>query len=420
MRILFVALTLPFPPTNGQRLRNWALLRALAEEGHEVTLVSFAESPELVGEANGLRQMRGCVELVLLPSPAAKAGESYASRLRALTSALPYGAWRLRSNEMCAAVQRQLSLERFHALICDDIYMVPNLPGGLDLPVLLNKHDIKSVVYRRYLGYERNPLKQAYGWMEYWKLRRWEDQACRSVTGVLACSQLDRELLVSSCPGVPIEVVPNVIEVDGYIAGEGDDGRSVLYVGAMDWLPNQDAVDFFASRVLPLLRRLVPGVRFVVAGRAPGDAFRKRFAGLSDVEFTGWVPDMRAVIARAAICVVPLRIGSGTRLKILEAAAMGKPVVSTGIGAEGLEFANGREILLADEPQKFAAAVAALLRDKAQRRALGESARRSVEKSYGLPALRSSLREAFSQVMEKSFAVDRGSRIALAPEEVSP
>jgi len=142
----------------------------------------------------------------------------------------------------------------------------------------------------------------------------------------------------------------------------------------------------------------------VVAGRNPPDRFVGRFRSAPEIEFKGAVEDMRSEIARVVVCVVPLRIGSGTRLKILEAAAMAKPIVSTRIGAEGLDFVNGEEILLADEPREFARAVAHLLADPARRRAMGLAARRRVEAQYSLPVFRRALREALAPLEAQTCA----------------
>jgi glycosyltransferase involved in cell wall biosynthesis len=195
-------------------------------------------------------------------------------------------------------------------------------------------------------------------------------------------------------------VVPNVVDTDHYQPSGAEEPCTVLYQGGMDWYPNRDAVEFFVSAILPRLRASVPEARFVVGGRSPSDEFRRRFAAVPGIEFTGTVPDMRTEIARAAVCVVPLRIGSGTRLKILEAAAMAKPIVSTRVGAEGLDFVGGREIVLADEPKAFAEAVADLLRDASRRRELGRAARRRAQECYSLPVLRTAVSAAFAELSE--------------------
>jgi len=189
------------------------------------------------------------------------------------------------------------------------------------------------------------------------------------------------------------------------VPASSSDELTVLFQGGMDWFPNRDAVSFFVNQVMPVLRRRIPGVRFVVAGRNPSKSFLQEFAGQSDVAFTGTVADMREVVAKASVCVVPLRIGSGTRLKILEAAAMGKPIVSTRLGAEGLEFRHGYEILLADKPEEFAAQVAELLQAPETRERLGLAARSLVERQYSFAVLRAAVRDALAQIPESHPAL---------------
>ena len=403
LHVLFVGLTDPFPPTNGQRLRDWFLLKALAREGHVVSLICFTDSPPTAETLTALREVCPTVETVPAPQNHESLLSSYGARLKATMSSMPYGAWRFRSSAMSNAITRHLRRERTDVVICDDIYTIHNIPP-CPVPVLLNKHDITHVILGRYLRHQRNPFVKAYGWTEYGKLKRWELAACRTAAGVIACSELDREILEDYCPGLRVAVAPNIIDPDDYSVSDHDDGRTALYVGAMDWYPNQDAVEFFARRILPSLRRSVPGIRFVVAGRNPTDSFRRKFHEIPDILFTGTVADIRTEIAKATVCVVPLRIGSGTRLKILEAAAMGKAVVSTTLGAEGLDFAPNEQIVLADEPIDFARAVADLFGDAARRRALGMAARARVQALYSLPVLERSLRDAFKELVECNIA----------------
>jgi glycosyltransferase involved in cell wall biosynthesis len=252
------------------------------------------------------------------------------------------------------------------------------------------------------------------------KLRNWEKTICRSASLVLACSETDRQLLKDLAPGTPIAVVPNVVNINSYSPDERDDAATILFQGGMDWFPNRDAVSFFATAILPLLRKRTSGIRFIVAGRNPSPSFMSRFAGMSDVEFTATIPDMRTEIVKAAVCVVPLRIGSGTRLKILEAAAMAKAVVSTRVGAEGLDFVNGEEIILADDPDKFSGAIADLLNDLERRRAIGLAARRRVESQYGNTALRHALGQALAQLRMEQQNTQLEPELARVQAEVRP
>ncbi len=394
MRILFVAVSLPFPPNIGQRMRNYSLLRALRMEGHEVTVLAFGGQDELAAARAGLANL--CADLDVVPNPGGGARAGYAGRLSALISGIPYGAWRMRSDSMRTAVSKRLAGQSFDLVLCDDIYLIGNLPLTSPALIVLNKSSIVHEEVRRFVRHQGNPLVSAYGWIEYRRLRSLEMRSCGQAAAVWTCSDRDRRILANGNSGVPFSVVPNVINLEDYKPAEGDDGRTVVYVGAMDWLPNRDAVAFFVLEVMPELRRLVPDLSFVVAGREPPPDFRRRFDQLPDVSFTGTLPDLRPVIAQAAVCAVPLRIGSGTRLKILEAAAMAKSVVSTTIGAEGLTLENGKEIIIADEPQAIAHALAALLGNRARRLEIGRAARHRVAADYDIPSLRRAVREAIS------------------------
>jgi len=333
--------------------------------------------------------------------------------------ALPYSVRRFASITMRELIQDHLSRGVYDAIVCDTPYSAVNLPRT-HVPVIINSHNVEHVVLCRYAAVERNPVKRLYASSEMRKLRKWERDICRRAAMVLACSEPDRQLLSLLVPGLRVTVTPNVVDIDRYVPREQGEASTILFQGGMDWFPNRDAVTFFAERILPHLRQRVPGIRLVVAGRNPSSAFIRQFAGIQGIEFAGNVPDMRAEIAKAAVCVVPLRIGSGTRLKILEAAAMAKPVVSTRIGAEGLDFADGEEIVLADEPGEFASVVAGLLADPSRRRTIGLAARRRAEEQYTISSLRGALREALANLPPDSLAVVSSVGMNRVEAEVRP
>ncbi len=397
MRILFTSLAFPFPPNKGHRVRNHSLLLALAREGHRVTLAAFA------GPNDGphLRQAEGCCErFITVPEPQPRLPRDLLSRLHAAATATPFGVKRFSQPSMAQALLAELRRDAYDAVFCDDIYMFSNLPPGIDLPVLLNKHDLTYEIMERYAAYENNPVKRAYIRLEAGNVRRWEMRVCASAGAVLACSDRDRQIIQRSCPRTPVCVVPNVIDVESYLP-DGvpgrDDGRTLLYIGAMDWHPNRDAVRYFVRDIFPLIRRLVPGVCFVVAGRGAARELRDSLRA-DDVVFTGEVSDMGAQLAAATVSVVPLRIGSGTRLKIIEAAAMEKATVSTSLGAEGLEFSAPDEIILADTAETFARATAELLNAPERRARMGSQARTRAVGSYSIAALQTALRSALSVI----------------------
>jgi len=285
-------------------------------------------------------------------------------------------------------------------ILCDNVYSAINLPAGAS-PVVMNSQNVEYVILQRYLQQERNPAKALYARLEAAKLRRFEAIMYRRAVLGMACSTTDAHQIEELCPGLRVAVAPNVIDPKEYEGNFGDEEpQTILYQGGMDWFPNRDALEFFVRDILPLVRKEVPGAKLIAAGRNPSPEFRARFAGVSGLEFTGTVPDLRPFIARATVAVVPLRIGSGTRLKILEGGAMRKAMVSTSIGAEGLDFVDGQEILIADDPGKFAGSVIDLLRNPARRQTLGEAARRRVLRDYDNRALERLISDALSSLQQ--------------------
>jgi glycosyltransferase involved in cell wall biosynthesis len=388
----------PLPANNGVKMRTWAVMRALAAEGHELTLATFANPAQANGHSAELFEVCRHVECVPRALNSLSSSADYWGRLRGVFSSLPYGVLQARSEEMERCILSLVRNRRFDAVVSEQADPLINLPRSVSVPVILDNQNVDHIILQRYISFERNPAKKSYACLECWKTMRWQREACRRSALALACSDFDRTAIQSFAPQVPVIVAPNIVDTDHYQPSVAEQPYTVLYQGGMDWYPNRDAVEFFTSAIWPKIRALVPEARFVVGGRSPSDEFRRRFAAVPRLEFTGTVPDMRAEIAKASVCVVPLRIGSGTRLKILEAAAMAKPIVSTRVGAEGLDFVDGEEIVLADQPEAFAPAVAALLTDPARRQRLGDSARRRVEVQYGLPALRAALRTALEKL----------------------
>ncbi len=388
-------------------MRTWAILRGLASLGCEIDLLAFGkpDDAEAWPQLNSL-----CRKVEVIPHSAGSLSQSrdYFRRLRSLASPWPYGVIRFFSKAMAARIETRLQSQEIDAVLCDTLYPLVNFPAALPVPLVLNSHNVEHILLERYLSCERNPAKRIYAWLEWRRTRGWEQAACVRASLVMACSEADRAAMTKLCPGVPVSVVPNVLDLESYVPADLGQDASLLYTGGMDWLPNRDAVEFFVMQILPELRRLIPQVNFVVAGRNPPDGFRERLEQVEGVRFLGQVPDMPAAIARATVCVVPLRIASGTRLKILEAAAMAKPIVSTRIGAEGLEFVEDQEIFLADEPADFAHKVAALLANPQLRQRVGQLARQRVEREYSLAALRAALGRSMAAVSEVSLRHKRG------------
>jgi polysaccharide biosynthesis protein PslH len=406
MRVLLLTITSPIPANNGVKMRTSSILNALAAEGHEVVLVTFADQSESNGRHPELSKI--CKRVISVPHALKSLSSSrdYVGRAKQLISGLPYGVGGLRSVEMATQLAQLLGPRTVDVILCEQTDLLVNTPAPLPLPLIVDFHNVDYLILERYLRFERNPAKRLYARLESQKLREWERRACQLATVAMACSEHDRVILQQMRTDLPISVVPNVVDINEYHPGDNWNVPKILFQGGMDWYPNRDAVEFFVAEILPLIRNQIPDARFVVAGRNPPEEFRRRLCQVPGVEFTGTVPDMRVEIASAAVCVVPLRIGSGTRLKILEAAAMAKPIVSTHLGAEGLNFLNGKEIMLEDDFAAFASTVVRLLTSPSERRQLGQAARKRVEEDYSFPAMRLSVRSAISTLNRKTAVKD--------------
>lgn len=401
-RLLVVSDSSPYPPTNGSKLRFWGNLRSLAANGHEVDLLYFGNPEEADRPPQELVRICRHVEVVPHVQSSLSTDKSVWPRLKALLSAYPYGVARSRSESMSARVAALIRENRVDAVLCEESYQLQNIPRPCPVPLIVDNHNAEYVLFERYAKIESNLGRRTYARIEARKMRRWEKAACARANLVLVCSGYDKAVFEKLHPRIPVVVVPNAIDVDSYVPAPESNQRRLLYTGGMDWYPNRDAVEHFAFRILPQLKRLTGDIEFVVAGRSTGHAFHEQFSGIPEMQFTGPVPDMRVEIAKAAVCIVPLRIGSGTRLKILEAAAMGKPVVSSSVGAEGLEFIDGEEIVIADTPGAFAQAVANLLADAEYRRRIGEAARRRVQQNYSLDAMRRTLDQGMTELRART------------------
>jgi glycosyltransferase involved in cell wall biosynthesis len=276
---------------------------------------------------------------------------------------------------------------------------------------VLDEHNIEYDILRRTAEGDRAPLRRAFNYLEYQKLRSEERRAWARSDGCVFTSERDRDLAVSAGCDVPTAVVPNGVDVVEFAPADAPRGSDIVFVGA-DFYPNNDAIRFYANEVLPHVLRGLPGARLIVVGGA-ADALRDR--PREGVELLGVVDNVREHIARAAVVIAPLRVGGGTRLKILEAMAMARPVVATRIGAEGIDALAGRDILIADDPRDLARETLRVLADPDLARQVGAAGRQLVQRRYDWDVLGGDLRR-FARTL---LAPRRAYRLALGRERAS-
>jgi len=403
MRLLYLATNVPTPPNNGQAIRSLSLIKALASGGHDLDFFSLARAR--VESLEPLMNYCSKVDLIEQVSSNLSTQSDYLGRALCALRFKSYSLERFRSEAMREGIAQKLRNENYDAIFCDGIYALVNMPST-KVPILLNCHNVEYVIIERYKSIEPNVLKRTYATIESSLLKREETKSLERVELAMACSSVDLEMLKRMCSSLKAFVVPNVIDTDVIVpeSGKSDDASDpiLLFQGGMDWFPNRDAVSYFAHQVLPLVRAEYPTVRFVVAGRNPPAEFVFELQRSSSVEFTGTVTDMGPYLGMATVIVVPLRVGGGTRIKILEAGAAGKPIVSSALGAEGLDFKEGEEILIARNPADFARAITALLRDPDRRRRLGDAACARVREHHSQRNLHQVFEVIFSDLKNQS------------------
>lgn len=382
-RLLFLCHTYPYPPDGGPWIRTYHVLRLLAR-AFDITALCF--------ERSGARSRQGANSDSRTPLRRLAAVERFAipqrrsrlrfwwDHLRSVTRGRVYTTYLYESSAFERRLAELVASGRFDLVHADSLDLARYLPLCGGLPIVGVHHDIESVLLARKARVDRHPLRRAYlryqsGLMEQLE-RRWCGQLALNVV----CSHRDASRLRQRVPDARIAVVPNGVDVDA--VSPCPDGSGVAFAGGTSPFPNGDALNYFCEQILPHLRagaRDVP-VRWI--GRA-AVAEQRRYRDLYGVELTGYVADASALMANAACHIVPLRVGGGTRLKILDGWALGKAVVSTSIGCEGLDAEDGSNILVRDDPAEFAAAVRAVLDDADLRRRLGAAGRRTAEAVYG-------------------------------------
>jgi len=381
VRILFAAAYLPYPPDSGGRARGYHLLRWMAER-HAVDLLAFTHDPADLARVPALQRL--CASVRAVPAPTHPLGPRARLR-RALFSPADLVMPR-RSAQMAAALAGS---PPFDLAFLEDLGVAEYARLVAGAPTILSKQNVEAELYRQ-LARAKQPLSPAWAlaYLEARALARQEGRAAALFRQVIVVSEQERARLAARCPAGRIAVVPNGVDTDYFAPQPGvtEEPNSIVFVGTFFWSPNIGAARWLVGDILPRIRREVPGVRLCLVGHDPPPEVQA-LAHPPDVIVAGSVPDVRPFLARAAVCVAPLQAGGGTRLKILDALAMGRPVVSTSLASEGLDLAGGHDLLIADGAEAFAAATIRLLRDPAQRAELAAAGRRAVASRYTWPAV---------------------------------
>jgi len=400
-KLLFLCQTLPYPPDGGVWIRTYHVLRLLAR-AFDITALCFERAP-MTGNRAALDSAAGRAALSrfaavdVFPVPQRHSRLRFAwDHLRSTATRRVYTTYLYESRAFQRRLAEVLESQAIDLVHLDSLNLAAYVPAFGRIPVVCVHHDVDSALLRRRADVERNEWRSAYLRHQARLMEQSEREWCGRIALNVAVSENDRRLIQSIAPGSRVAIVPNGVDVDEF-ERDSSRGSGVAFVGGLHWFPNLDALDYFAADILPHLRAVKPDLPAVWIGSASSEQ-QTRFRAEHGVDVTGHVPDVRPFMRDAACHVVPLRAGGGTRLKILNSWAMGKPVVTTSIGCEGLAAVDGENVLIRDDPRDFAKAVLAVLEDEALARRLGDAGRATAERDYSWDVIGRQLIETYLNV----------------------
>lgn len=397
MKILWVKPGKLLPLNTGGQLRTYNILRQLSAT-HDLTYLSYYGGLRDENyEREILNHLPGTIT-VHTAAPDTTELERRLDYLYHLTWRAPYAVSKFTDKKVQRLLAEWIPQRKFDVAICDFLSSTLNFPRQLDTPTVLFQHNVECVLWERKAKFEAKWLDRMVAKIEYAKMRRCEPAQVRRFQHVIAVSEQDREAMKWMVDPSSISVVPTGVDLKKfqYDPAAQPAGPLVVFTGSMDWEANIDGVEYFCKEIWPLVRANLPNAKFQVVGRDPHPRVKKLAS--DSVEITGTVPSVVDYLRNAAVFVIPLRIGGGTRIKIYEGMAMGKATVSTTVGAEGLDVHHGKDIFLADDPQSFAGAIVTFLRDEDARRHF-EAAAAATARQYDW----SVITERFVEVLQKTI-----------------
>jgi glycosyltransferase involved in cell wall biosynthesis len=397
MKILFICPYLPFPLISGGHTRVFNSLKHLSRS-HQIHLLAYNREPVTWEQESELKKY--CANLTTIPRPPVFSPGNLAAYL---TTGKPFmHVINGRNQALVRAIDREaagwqpdlIHVEHFHMADC-----LLRARASQLYPKVIGEQGVEYLILERLAQVEKNPVKKLAARLEARRIKPFEVGICNSFDGCIEVSQEDKEMIEQAGVKKPVHVAINGVDT-GYFASGGKEATepSIIFVGTFKFFGNQDAVKWMLSEVWPQVKLRQPNARFYIVGNQPPAWLRP----VNDpaIEVTGWVSNLAEIMQKCRVVVAPLRMGSGTKLKILEAMSMGKPVVSTGIGAEGIGAVDGREMLIRDDPRQFAEAVGACLNDPALAGRLGGNARLLIQNNFSWEKSAGQLDRAYQETIK--------------------
>jgi polysaccharide biosynthesis protein PslH len=405
VKILFLSQIVPYPPHGGVLQRGYNIIREIGKR-NDVYLLAFVH-PDVLRNDRVIEESKKaleahCRKVEYVELWAKKSNlHKYAGYLWGAVSDQPFSVLAHRSEPFRNAIRRMRDSDKIDLVHYDTLALAQFRHDSTGLPDVLTHHNIESQLMERRSSTEVGILARIYTRQQAEKIKAYELSQSPQFDLNITVSDADAAHLKAMLPGIRTATVPNGVDIDYFMSDNGNAQKepALIYTGGMNMFANRDAVIYFLENIWQKIKAAIPNVRFYAVGQDPPQELLQMAAKDNGVVITGYVDDIRPYVTRSSVYIVPLRVGGGTRLKILDAMAMGKAIVSTTIGAEGIHATNGKNILLADDPCEFADRTLELLKSPALRLSLGAEARKLVEHEYSWDIIGRRLQDAYESVL---------------------
>lgn len=393
----------PYPPHGGCLQRSFNLLREVSKNNtiHLLTLNQKAMLPDeksIKASIKALNEHCDTIKVFGIPLDLSRI-KWYVCLFLNLFTLTPFTVWWFRSREFADEIEKHIQSNSFDLITFDTIDLFQYAQLAPNIPKVLNHHNVESTLLLRRSANEKNPFIKFYLYLQGRKLRRYEKKVVGKVDVNLTVSENDSDILRELVPHSRYEVVPNGTDIDYFKPDSNKQcSKRLVFTGGMAWYPNKDAMIYFCSSIYPLIKREIPDIEIDIIGRSPTQEIKKMAENDPSIKLHGYVDDVRGYINQAAAYVVPIRVGGGTRLKILDAFACGKALVSASVGCEGIDVTPEENILIGDSPEEFARQVIRILNDNTLREKLEINARVLVENQYSWKIIGHHLDEIYQSV----------------------
>ncbi len=396
MRVLVLSPKCIWPLTGGAEIRNFNLLRETAKL-HDVYYLSFLFSPE---ERDHLAALQSYCKKVIgidLPRPAWRKALNAA---RSCVTTRPYVLYEYIRREMADALQEMIAREQIDVVHGHNLHMAQYAPLKNGAAFVYDTHNLDHVLWERFSRIQTNPARRAFARSQCHKFIHWQRFAAAHSEKIVTLSDQEREEYLRMAPDADVVTVPNGADIEFFQPrDDASEPHSIIYFANFEWKPQSDAGIYFHNEILPLVRKKIPNAKLYLVGNKPPEEVRRLAS--TNVVVTGFVEDIHEYIARAAVVVIPLRVGAGTKHRIFQALAMGKALVTTSVGAEGIPLKHGETAMITDDPQQFADYTVQLLNDAQMRSRLGENGRKLVLERYDWRSIYPTLDQAFHDAVRK-------------------